>query len=126
MLRFTRYLHGLNKYDDDSKRIINLFKRMNDVMTNDKKDYDDFNFLIKDRDKIRTWLLNNLATSSVVSYSIALRHAIQSMDIPEPKKEENIRFYLDIAAEAQQVQNRVTGHVVREFAPKRTILEIND
>ena len=74
---------------------------MNDLMTNDKKDYDDFNFLIKDKDNIWTWLLNNLATSSVVSYSIALRHAIQSMDIPEPKKEENIRFYLDIAAEPQ-------------------------
>ena len=74
-------------------------------MTNDKKNYNDFNFLIQDKEKIRTWLLNNLATSSVVSYSIALRHAIQSMDISESEKEEMIRFYLDIAAEAQQVQN---------------------
>ena len=104
MNRFTNclnYLHKINNYDDDSKRIINVFKRMNDLMTDDKKDYDDFNFLIKDKDKIRTWLLKNLATSSVVSYSIALRHAIQSMDLSERKKEEMIRFYLDIAAEAQ-------------------------
>ena len=96
MNRFTNYLHKINKYDDDSKRIINVFKRMNDLMTDDKKDYDDFNFLIKNKDKIRTWLLKNLATSSVVSYSIALRHAIQSMDISESKKEEMIRFYLDM------------------------------
>ena len=54
MLRFTRYLHRLNKFNNDSKCIINVFKRMNNVMTGDKKDYDDFNFLIKDRDKIRT------------------------------------------------------------------------
>ena len=126
MQRFTKYLHSINKFDDESKRIINVFKRMNDVMTDNKKDYDDFNFLIKDKDKIRTWLLNNLATSSVVSYSIALRHAIQSMDISEKKKEENIRFYLDIAAEAQRVQNRVTGRVSQEFKPKRAIQEINE
>ena len=126
MNRFTNYLHKIQKYDDDSKHIINVFKRMNDLMTDDKKDYDDFNFLIKDKDKIRTWLLKNLATSSVVSYSIALRHAIQSMDISESKKEEMTRFYLDIAAEAQRVQNRVSGRVVRKFAPKRAIQEINE
>ena len=125
MQRFKKYLHSIDKYDDESKRIINVFKRMNDVMTDDRKDYDDFDFLIKDRDKIRTWLLNNLATSSVVSYSIALRHAIQSMDLSEKKKEENIRYYLDIAAEAQRVQNRVTGRVAQEFKPKRAIQEIN-
>ena len=100
MQRFTKYLHRINKFDDELKRIINVFKRMNDVMTDNKKDYDDFNFLIKDKDKIRTWLLNNLATSSMVSYSIALQHAIKFMDISEAKKEEMICFYLDIAAEA--------------------------
>ena len=54
MQRFTKYLHGINKFDDESKWIINVFKRMNDVMTDNKKDYDDFNFLIKDKDKIKT------------------------------------------------------------------------
>ena len=101
MIRFTQYLHKINKYDDSSKRIINVFKRLNDLMTDNKKNYDDFNFLIKNKEKIRTWLLNNLAILSVVSYSIALRHAIQSMDISESDKEEMIRFYLDRAAEAQ-------------------------
>ena len=126
MIRFTQYLHKINKYDDASKRIINVFKRLNDLMTDNKKNYDDFNFLIKNKEKIRTWLLNNLATSSVVSYSIALRHAIQSMDISESEKEEMIRFYLDIAAEAQRVQNRILGRVARDFQPKRAIQEINE
>ena len=62
MIRFTQYLHKINKYDDASKRIINVFKRLNDLMTDNKKNYDDFNFLMKDKEKIRTWLLNNLAT----------------------------------------------------------------
>ena len=99
MNRFTKYLHRLNKFDNDSKRIINVFKRMNDVMTDGKKDYDDFNFLIKGKYKVRTWLLNNLATSSVVSYSIALRHAIQSMDIPETKKK---RWYTSTLTSQQK------------------------
>ena len=72
MNRFTEYLYKINKFDDNSKRIINVFKRMNNLMTNDKKDYNDFNFSIQDKDKIRTWMLNNLSTSSVVSYSISL------------------------------------------------------
>ena len=126
MIRFTQYLHKINKYDDSSKRIINVFKRLNDLMTDNKKNYDDFNFLIKNKEKIRTWLLNNLATSSVVSYSIALRHAIQSMDISESEKEEMIRFYLDIAAEAQRVQNRILGRVARDFQSKHAIQEINE
>ena len=66
MIRFTQYLHRIKKYDDAYKRIINVFKRLNDLMTDNKKNYDDFNFLIKNKEKIRTWLLNNLATSSVV------------------------------------------------------------
>jgi hypothetical protein len=71
--------------------------------------------------KIRTWLLNNLAT-----YSIALKHTIQSMDISESEIEEMIRFYLDIAAEPQRVQNRILGRVARDLQPKRTIQEINE
>ena len=123
MNRFIAYLHKINKFDD-LKKIVNVFKRMNNVMTDKKKDYDNFEFLIQDKEKIRTWLLNNLSTSTVGSYSIALRHAIQSMDITESKKPEMIRFYLDIAAESQCIQNRISGRVVREFEPKRAIEEI--
>ena len=79
---------------------------MQNAMTDKKKDNDIFEFLINDKMKIRSWLLNNLSTSSVANYSIALRHAISSMDIPQNKKEEMIRFYLDIASESQRVQNR--------------------
>ena len=126
MNRFIAYLHKKNKYDDDLKKIVNVFKRMNNVITDKKKDYDNFEFLIQDKEKIRTWMLNNLSTSTVGSYSIALRHAIQSMDITDSKKQEMIRFYLDIAAESQRIQNRISGRVVREFEPKRAIEEINE
>ena len=64
--------------------------------------------------------------STVASYSIALRHAIQSMNITESKKQEMIRFYLDLAAESQRIQNRISGRVVRDFEPKRAIEEINE
>ena len=49
-------------------------------MTDDKQEYGDFEFLMKDKEKIRTWWLKNLSLSSVVSYSIALRPGIESMD----------------------------------------------
>ena len=87
MNRFTDYLHKIHKDQKQSQRIINVFKRVSNVMTDDKKEYDDFSFLTKDKAKIRTWLLKNLSLSSVVSYSISLRHAVESMDILEHKKE---------------------------------------
>ena len=126
MDRFIAYLCRINKFDDDKKRIVNVFKRMNNVITDNKKDYDNFDFLIKNKDEIRTWLLNNLSTSSVSFYSIALRHAISSMNIPESKKAEMVRFYLDIAAESQRVSNRIAGRVVREFEPKRAIQDFDE
>ena len=126
MDRFIAYLRRINKFDDDKKRIVNVFKRMNNVITDNKKDYDNFDFLIKNKDEIRTWLLNNLSTSSVSFYSIALRHAISSMNIPESKKAEMVRFYLDIAAESQRVSNRIAGRVVREFEPKRAIQDFDE
>ena len=98
---------------------------MNNVMTDKKKDYDNFEFLINDKTKIRSWLFNNLSTSSVANYSIALRHAISSMDVPQTKKDEMIRFYLDIASEAQRVTNRVKGRVIKDFEPKKAIDEFN-
>lgn len=126
MDRFIIYLCKINKFDDDRKRIINVFKRMNNIITGKKKDYDNFDFLIQNKDEVRTWLLNNLATSSASFYSIALRHAISSMNIHESKKKEMIRFYLDIAAENQRVSNRISGRVVREFKPKRDIRELKN
>ena len=126
MDRFIAYLRKINKFDDSKKKIINVFKRMNNVITDNKKDYDNFDFLIKNKDEIRTWLLNNLSTSSVSFYSIALRHAISSMNIPESKKAEMVRFYLDIAAESQRVSNRIAGRVVREFEPKRAIQDFDE
>ena len=127
MNRFTDYLHNkIHKDQKQSQRIINVLKRVSNVMTDDKHEYDDFSFLIKDREKIRTWLLKNLSLSSVVSYSISLRHAVESMDLPENKKEETVRFYLDIASETQRVINRISGRVVRQFEPKRAIEEINE
>ena len=76
MNRFTDYLHNkIHKDQKQSQRIINVFKRVSNVMTDDKHEYDDFSFLIKDKEKIRTWLLKNLSLSSVVSYSISLRHS---------------------------------------------------
>ena len=103
MNRFTDYLHNkIHKDQKKSKRLINVFKRISNVMTDQKKDYDDFEFLIKDKEKIRTWLLKNLSLSSVVSYAIGLRHAVESMDLPESKKEETVRFYLDIASKSDK------------------------
>ena len=125
MNRFTDHLHKVSKDQKKSKRIINVFKRISNVMTDDKKDHNDFEFLIKDKEKIRTWLLKNLSLSSVVSYAISLRHVVESMDIPESKKEEMVRFYLDIASETQRVTNRLSHRVAREFEPKRAIEEIN-
>ena len=85
------------------------------VMTDNKQDYEDFEFLIKDKEKIRTWLLKNLALSSVVSYSIALRHAVESINLSESTKVEMVQFYLDIASETQRVINRISGRVVCQF-----------
>ena len=61
-------------------------------MTDKKKDNDIFEFLINDKMKIRSWLLNNLPLSSVANYSLALHPALSSMDVPQNKKEEMICF----------------------------------
>ena len=37
-----------------------------------------------------------------------------------------IRFYLDIASEAQRVTNRVKGRVIKDFEPKKAIDEFNE
>ena len=124
MKRFTDYLHNkIHKDQKQSQRIIIVFKCVSNVMTDDKQEYDDFAFLIKLKETIRTWLLKNLSLSSFVSYSIALRHAVQSIDLPENKKEKIVRFYLDIASETQRVINRISGRVVCQFEPKRAIEE---
>ena len=75
---------------------------------------------------METWLLNSLSTSSVVSYSIVLRHTIQSPDISKNKTCEMIHFYLYIAAESYFVQNFIAGRVVKQFEPKPAIEAINE
>ena len=102
MNRFTDYLHNeIHKDQKQSKQVINVFKCVSNVMTDDKQEYDDFSFLIKDKEKIRTWSLKNLSLSSVVSYSISLHHAVESMDLPENKKEE-----MRIAAVDKRIERR--------------------
>ena len=76
MNRFIDYLQNkIHKNQNKSKHIINVFKRDSNVMTDDKKYYEDFEFLIKDKEKIRTLILKNLSLSSVVfipSHSVIL------------------------------------------------------
>lgn len=126
MNRFTDHLSKISKDQNKSKRTLNVFKRISNIMNDDKKDYNDFEFLCRDRERIRSWLLNNLSLSSVVSYSIALRHAVESMDLPESEKQETVRFYLQIASETQRLQNSMTGRVAKEFKSKRPIAEIEE
>ena len=62
MNRFTDYLHNkIHKDQKQSKRIINVFNRVPHVMIDDKQEYDDFSLQIKDKEKMRTYLLKNLS-----------------------------------------------------------------
>jgi hypothetical protein len=111
--------------DDVQKRKINVIKRLNNVFTNKSENYDNFDFLIHEKEGIRKWLIENLSTSTCSNYALAFRHAIESMDINTALKDETIRFYLDISSEAQRVANRITGRTQRDFKPMRAIEAIN-
>ena len=111
--------------DESAKKKIGVIKRLNNVFTDNSENYDNFKFLINDKEKIRKWLIENLSTSTSSNYALAVRHAIDSMDINDNIKDEAIRFYLDISAESQRVANRITGRVVRDFQPLRAIEAIN-
>ena len=111
--------------DESAKKKIGVIKRLNNVFTDNSENYDNFKFLINDKKKIRKWLIENLSASTSSNYALAVRHAIDSMDINDNIKDEAIRFYLDISAESQRVANRITGRVVRDFQPLRAIEAIN-
>ena len=126
MDKFTLYLTNNGRSEAETKKRVNVIKRLNNIMNDNKKEYDDFEFLIQDKERIRKWMLENLATSSCSFYSISVRKAIDSMSIAQSKKDAAIRFYLDIAAESQRVTNRKAGRVTREYVPKRAIEEISE
>ena len=84
---------------------VNILKRINDVMTNNTKHYDNFDYLITNKFKVTTWMFNNLKCSTINVYAIAIRHAIDSMNIEENKKKENICFYLKIASKCKIVSD---------------------
>ena len=125
MNRFTTFMENKDFSDDVQKRKINVIKRLNNVFTNKSENYDNFDFLINEKEGIRKWLIENLSTSTCSNYALAVRHAIESMDINTALKDETIRFYLDISCEAQRVANRITGRTKRDFKPMRAIQAIN-
>ena len=102
---FIVYLHKINKSESRQIQIVNIFKRISNIITCNKRNYDDFSFLIRDKYKITSWMLNNLKASTVSVYSIAIRHAVASMNIEENKKNENICFYLKVASKCKTVYN---------------------
>ena len=46
MQGFKDYLKSINKTGDTQNRIVNTYKRANDIVTNNSEDYDNFRFLI--------------------------------------------------------------------------------
>ena len=70
------------------------------------KDYDNFKFLIKDKERIKTWMLQNLAVSSRGFYSIFIQKAIDSMSIAQKEKVDAVRFYFNFFVIVSLVQNR--------------------
>ena len=83
---FIVYLHKINKSESRQIQIVNIFKRISNIITCNKRNYDDFSFLIRDKYKITSWMLIHLKASTISVYSIAIRHAVASMNIEENKK----------------------------------------
>ena len=121
MQAFKDYLGSINKTGDTQRRIINTYKRVNDIVTNNSEDYDNFRILIKNKKDIEKWLTHNLTPSTIVNYCFNIVLAIESMRTSESQKETAKRFYRDIAAEFQRIKNREKGIVKKEFEPKRGI-----
>ena len=61
MDNFIVYLRkiGLRKIN-----YVNILKRINDVMTNNTKHYDNFDYLITNKFKVTTWMFINLKCSN--------------------------------------------------------------
>ena len=72
---------------------------MNDIITNNSENYDNFCILIKNKKEIEKWSTHNLTPSTIVNYCFNIVLAIESMRTSESQKESAKRFYRDIAAE---------------------------
>ena len=125
MNRFIIFMKNKGISDDAAKKKIRVIKRLNNVFTDNSENFDNFKFLITDKEKIGKWLIENLSTSTSSNYALACRHAIESMVISADVKAEAIRFDLDVSSESQRVANRISGCVVRDFQPLRAIEAIN-
>ena len=66
MNRFTTFMENKDFSDDVQKRKINVIKRLNNVFTNKSENYDNFDFLIDEKEGIRKWLIENLSHQLVV------------------------------------------------------------
>ena len=76
----------LRKIGSRKIKYVNILKRINDVMTNNTKHYDNFDYLITNKFKVTTQMFNNLKCSTINVYAITIRYAIDSMNIEENKK----------------------------------------
>ena len=56
MDKFTLYLTNNGRSEVETKKQVNLIKRLNNIINDNKKDYDDFEFLIQDKERIRKWM----------------------------------------------------------------------
>ena len=121
MQGFKDYLASINKTGDTQRRIVNTYKRVNDIVTNNSEDYDNFRILISKKKEIEKWLTHNLTPSTIENYCFNIVLAIDSMRTSDSQKESAKRFYRDIAAEFQRIKNREKGKVKKEFEPKRGI-----
>ena len=102
MNKFLRYLQNNGQSDAEQKKRSNVIKRLNNLFTENSKNYDNFEFLIKDKERIKTWMLENLSVSTCAYYSISVRKAIDSMSIAQKDKDAAACFYLNIASECQR------------------------
>ena len=103
MDKFTLYLTNNGRSEAETKKQANVIKQLNNIMHDNKNNHNDFEFLLEDKERIRKYMLENLATSSCSFCSISVCKVIYSMSIAQIKKDAVIRFYLDIAAQSQRV-----------------------
>ena len=73
MNKFILYLQNIRRSDAEQQKRTNVIKRLNNLFTDNSKDYDNFQFLITDKEQIKTWMLQNLAVSTCGFYSISVR-----------------------------------------------------
>ena len=115
MQGFKDYLASINKTGDTQRRIVNTYKRVNDIVTNNSEDYDNFRILISKKKEIEKWLTHNLTPSTIENYCFNIVLAIDSMRTSDSQKESAKRFYRDIAAEFQRIKSRENCKVKRNL-----------